>query len=263
MYANNRLGLLREFEGFDALKQKKAIFLEIFKTKQLPAVEIKFLHCDDLLEVLKDQKLRIRDYHCIGDLSWEIRVAINPQIKNGLDWDEKLGTKFGVVPILKYVINHYVGCYSSWCYTMAFDRKTKIYEFSPIKLPKQYSRLKSDFDTALNKLSFVSIDERDFDTRISNVTTDTIRKGPVKFFDLVFTDIYGHEFEKSRFTTRPIKIDSTFREFTGAHNNFYEESVTLNNGDEIFLIKEFGKKARVTLTYKDQKGKKHKRVFKL
>lgn len=261
LYSSNRIGLLRKFEGLDEINRIGKQFAKIFKTPRLPAVAITFLHCDDLLEVLKDPKLRIRDHHCIGDMSWQVEIIIDPKIKHGLDWDEKLGAKYGVVPILKYVINHYVGCYSSWCYTMAFDKKTKIYEFSPIELPKRLRAFQKSIETSLKERNLVRIGEKDFETKIPNVTTDTIHKGPVKFFDLVFTDVYGHEFEKSRFTSSSIKIDSNFREFIGPKRHYYEELVALNNGDKIFLVKEAGRKTRITLTYTNSKGKEQKKTI--
>lgn len=263
LYSNNRIGLLRKFEGLEAIDRIGKQFAKIFRTARFPAVAIKFLYCDDLLEVLKDRKMRIQDHHSIGDMSWQIEIAIDPKIKHGLDWDEKLGAKYGVVPILKYVINHYVGCYSSWCYTMAFDKKTKIYEFTPIELPKKLIAFQRSIEKALKGLNLVRIAKKDFETKIPNVTTDTIHKGPVEFFDLVFTDVYGHEFEKSRFTGSAIKIDSNFREFTGPKRHYYEESVTLNNGDRLFLVKETGRKNRITLTYTDRKGREQKKTITL
>jgi len=69
--------------------------------------------------------------------------------------------------------------------------------------------------------------------------------------------------EKSRFTGSAIKIDSTFREFTGPKRYYYEESVTLNNGDRLFFVKENGRKNHITLTYTDSKGREQKKAITL
>lgn len=203
------LVLSYEFNGKHYRQWKKE-----FKNIIDKPVDIHFGIFDDVVLWIKDNKLEEINWNWIGDLSWTIKIVLNPDVNKGYDWDKNLALHCnGTARILELFISDVIPCYTYDCYYMTYSKKENYYEFGPIKnLTREEKNILKKVTSLLNTKDFQFIEKNFCAKKFKVLHSDTNSDGNASLFDALFSDTSFYTTEIKRFCDKTI-IEKNGNEF--------------------------------------------------
>lgn len=158
---------------------------------------------DEVIDGIIDNDISEIDWHWIGDVSWEIEVVLNPDIKSGLDWDKRLATKCGgTAHILRIQFSDLIPCYTIDTYTMSYDKKQNYYGFTPLKkLLNDEKKIVNAFKKLFRNEGYTFLNKREALKKYDGLYSDL--KNNATLFDVLFTDISHYETDYVKFSDKP------------------------------------------------------------
>ncbi|MDI7185182.1 hypothetical protein QMM42_02980 [Leptospira santarosai] len=192
-----------------------------------------------------DKKYHLVYMDNLGDLSWNIKILLNSNIKSGYDWDKNLAVKCGQARILEVYINYIIPAYTLNPFYIIYDQKENYYEFGKIVGTKKHERnILDNIFKLFDSLGYFYVPEELASKKCKGLFSDCNEEGNASLFDCLFSDVNQHQVGIERFLDPCKKLkDSTgagigWHEYYDLNGNllYRQEYRLLKSGDVLSVI---------------------------
>lgn len=144
-----------------------------------------------------------------GDPAYEYQIVLNPGIKRGYDYDEKLIRHCGGTALICHIwVSILLPYYAIDIYSMKHDPQQNLWEFNPYT-PKRRSEKKvvEIVREVLKSMGYRKISKVMAKQIVPKAITDVCEKGSATVFSCLFSDIKEYQGATVRFLNNPFSAD--------------------------------------------------------
>lgn len=182
----------------------------------------------DVAEKLSEQEYDKINWGLLGDLSWEMEILLNENVKNSYDWNKELCLRCGgTARMLKIMVSDVIPVFTYETYSKTYSKKGNYYEFAPIKPDRGIeTTIKNEVVQAFKQKGFQYIPKRFALRRFKDLYSDCNIRGNASVYDVLFSDINSYHLQQIRLSDKNLKDptgkDIKWREYYGKDGGLLE-----------------------------------------
>lgn len=187
-----------KFDGAESRRWQRQL-----KSLTAQPCEVSYGIFDDVVQWLNDKQYDEINWDWLGDLSWEIQILLNENVKRGLDWDKRLATACGgTARILHLRVSDIIPCFVVDVYYFTYSRRENYYEFGALRdLSITERKLMRDSKRFLQNLNYTFLNRREALRRHTNLISDVNDDGGATLFDALFANTQNYQRETNGLMT--------------------------------------------------------------
>lgn len=169
--------------------------------------DVLFRMMDETVTNIVEKKYDDIRWDFLGDISWEIQILLNENIKKGYDWDKKLCINCGgTARILKVFISDIIPAFTYDMYSMTFSKQGNYYEFKPIKPETTHEKaLVNQIIRSLKEKNYYFVSRKLANRRFKEIYSDCHTDGNATIFDVLFSDVDNFQTDIERYCNETLK----------------------------------------------------------
>lgn len=143
----------------------------------------------EIIDALYSKNFENINWNWLGDLSWDVEIILNNEVKSHLDFDKKLAGKCknNTIRFLNIYISEILTVFSVCTFYKFY--KDNIYEYGPIKLTKQESNLIYRIKNNFKKIGYYYVKKKTALKKFKVLRSDLNSDGNATLFDCLFNDL--------------------------------------------------------------------------
>ncbi len=258
LFGSKRITLLKALhECADKIPVQAMIEQELQKTTGLHVKSCVALS-DDTLKWMSQKSSDIKKLNfdpedrseLIGDPSFWFLLLLNKNIKDPLDFDEKLAERHNTLFFCEIWASILFPLYTYDIYYWKYSKKDNIQEFGPYKPQKKHEAIAvNDMKKAMKTFGYKLISKKTAKTIIRQAITDCAEKGEATVFDCIFSDMTFYTETKSRMNIErnvypELGMECNWREYYDKKHKLYEKKIYMQfyeRDDETIVIDSEGR----------------------
>lgn len=163
----------------------------------------------------------------IGDTSFNFLILLNKNIKDPLDFDEKLAERYGKLFFCEVWASLVLPYYTYDVYYWDYSKKDNCQEWGPHKTTKkQEAQIIDRMQKVMKGFKFNRISKKTAKTYVEKAVTDTLGKGDASVFDCLFSDMTFYQETIRRMNIE--RVDFPELSAVGSWNESYDKKQKLS-----------------------------------